>query len=192
MKKEIEKNNSKPKVNKVSSGKISHKNYIYAVLVLLGGILIALYIFEWVNVKKEEKLMNSYLLKSNTINSTIELDSINQTLSETPSSYFIFLSVTGDETAYEFEKNLKRIIDNYDLNDLFYYVDVTDLKNNNPNYLKEIKKKLNVVVENVPALIYVHEGKLSQDLVLDGVNGNIINIQEVENLLDVYDYEIVK
>ena len=83
---------------------IPSKNYIYALLILIGGIVLALYIFEWINVKTEEKLMTSYLISSNTINSSIEdFNSLSQILKETSSSYFIYFGYTGDEDVYEFE-----------------------------------------------------------------------------------------
>ena len=102
------------------SKKINPQNYLYALLVLVGGIIITLYIFEWINVKKEEKLMTSYLISSKTIDSTIsDFDSLNQIRQEAPSSYFIYLSYTGNEDIYNFEKELKRVIDKYDLNNNF-------------------------------------------------------------------------
>lgn len=185
---------SSNKKSVVETKKISSKNYIYAFLVLLGGILIVLYIFEWINVKKEEKLMNSYLITSNTINSKIEdFDSLKQVLNETSSSYFIYLSYTGNEDVYNFEKELKRIIDNYDLNDNFYYMDLTKIKESNENYLEQIKNELKINdLNKIPAIIYIRDGKMENATVLDGVNETILKIADLENLLDIYDYELVK
>jgi len=185
---------SKPKSASIKQKKIPSKNYIYALLILVGGIVLTLYIFEWVNVKKEEKLMNSYLITSNTIDSTIkDFDSLNQILKETSSSYFIYLSYTNDEDVYNFEKELKRIIDNYNLSDNFYYMDLTDIKENNKNYMNEIKNKLEINdIERVPALIYVHKGKIEKSNILDGINNTMLKISDIENLLDIYEYEIVK
>jgi len=185
---------SKPKSASIKQKKIPSKNYIYALLILVGGIVLTLYIFEWVNVKKEEKLMNSYLITSNTIDSTIkDFDSLNQILKETSSSYFIYLGYTGDEDVYNFEKELKRIIDSYDLNDNFYYMDITEIKKDNENYLEEIKSKLNLKeLDRVPAIIYVNDGKVENANILDGINNTMIKIADVETLLDVYEYELVK
>lgn len=185
---------SKPKSTSVNQKKIPSKNYIYALLILVGGIALFLYIFEWVSVKKEEKLMNSYLITSNTIDSNIkDFDSLNQILKETSSSYFIYLSYTGDEDVYNFEKELKRVIDNYNLSDSFYYMDLTEIKENNENYLNEIKNKLNIKdIERVPALIYVHKGKIEKSNILDGINNTMLKVADIENLLDIYEYELVK
>ncbi|MBE6156808.1 MAG: hypothetical protein E7161_03585 [Firmicutes bacterium] len=173
---------------------ISPKNYLYAILILLGGIILTLYIFEWYQVKKEEKLMTSYLISSKTIESSIEdLNSLNQIRQEAPSSYFIYISYTGDEEIYNLEKDFKRVIDKYKLNDMFYYVDLTKLKNNNENYLNEIKNSLGIKdLKKIPALIYVHEGKILESNVLDGINDTLLKAGDLENLLDIYEFETVK
>lgn len=170
------------------------KNYLYAFLILVGGILFALYIFEWYQVKKEEKLMNSYLITSKTIESSIEdLNSLNLIRQEAPSSYFIYIGYTNDEDVYNFEKELKRVIDKYKLNDIFYYVDLTELKENNENYLEEIEKKLEIKdIQNVPAIIYVNEGKILESNILDGIDGTKLKIEDLEKLLDIYEFETVK
>jgi len=185
---------SKPKRASLKSKKVPTKNYLYAFFILVGGILLVWYIFEWINVKNEEKLMTSYLISSNTINSSIQdFDSLNQILKETSTSYFIYLGYTGDEDVYNFEKELKRIIDSYDLNDNFYYMDITEIKKDNENYLEEIKSKLNLKeLDRVPAIIYVNDGKVENANILDGINNTMIKIADVETLLDVYEYELVK
>lgn len=172
---------------------ISPKNYIYAFLILVGGIVLTLYIFEWYQVKQEEKLMTSYLISSNTIESNItDIESLEQITQEAPSSYFIYIGYTGDEDVYNLEKELKRVIDKYKLNDEFYYLDITDLKNENQDYLKEINSKLDVNLENIPAIIYVNEGKILDSNVLDGVNDTKLKVSDFEQLLDIYEFEIIK
>lgn len=184
---------SSKKKRVVDTKKIPLKNYVYAFLVLLGGILIVLYIFEWINVKKEEKLMNSYLITSSTINSKIEdFDSLKQILNETSSSYFIYLSYTGNEDVYKFEQELKKVIDNYGLNDNFYYMDLTKIMNDNENYLELVNNNLNINIDRVPVIIYVKDGKIEDNNILDGINGTMLKVADVENLLDIYDYELIK
>jgi len=184
---------TKKKVTK-SSNYVSPKNYLYAFLILVGGIILTLYIFEWYQVKKEEKLMTSYLISSKTIESSIEdLDSLNQIRQEAPTSYFIYISYTGDENVYDFEKELKRVIDKYKLNDIFYYVDLTSDKQNNEDYLEKIKNKLDLKdLKNIPVIIYVHEGKILDSNVLDGINDTLLKVEDLEKLLDIYEFEAVK
>lgn len=178
------------KGSKVSEKKINPKNYLYAFLILAGSIIIAFYIFSWYRVKQEEKLMVSYLLSSKTIESKIDnLDSISQILEETPSSYFIYFGYTKDKDVYNLETNLKRVIDKYKLNDSFYYVDVTEMMDDK-DLIDNINKKLNIKLENVPAIIYVNNKEIKDSDILDGVNETMLKSSDLEKLLDVYDYDI--
>ena len=179
---------------KKSKPKVALKNYIYAGLILVGGILLVQYIFKWVEVKNEEKLMTSYLISSNTINSSIDdLNTLEQILKETSSSYFIYFGYTKDENVYNFEKKLKRIIDNYNLSDNFYYVDLTDIKEKNNNYLEDIKNKLKINnLDRVPAIIYVKDGVTQKENILDGIDNSMIKAEDLENLLEIYEFDKIK
>lgn len=171
---------------------INPKNYIYAFLILVGGILFVLYLFSWYQVKQEEKYINSYLLSSKTVQSSIkDLDSYNQIKQEFPSSYFIYIGYTKDEEVYNLEKKLKRVIDKYKINDIVYYIDLTELKENNGNYLEEIKNKLGIKnLDNIPAIIYVNEGIIAESNILDGVNDTILKAEDLEKILDIYEFEL--
>lgn len=170
----------------ITEREIPFKNYIYAVLLLTGVILLVLYLFSWYNIKKEEKLMNSYLINSKTIESKIDdLDSLEQTLTEAPLSYFVFISYTGNEEIYNLERNLKRVIDKYKLNDSFYYVDSTNNKKDS-NYINNLNNifKTNKI-EEIPVLIYVEKGSIKEIL-------NNIKIDDFKKLLDTYEFKTVK
>ena len=177
----------------VKKKKIEPINYFYALLIIVGCVLLVLYIFKWRDVKQEEKLMNSYLITSNTIqNSVKDLDSLNLIRQEAPSSYFIYLSYHGDEKIYELEEKLKPIIDKYNLNDIFYYVDLTKLMEEE-NYLDKVNETLEVKnIEKIPAIIYVNEGKIAKNDILDGTSNNILSANELENLLGLYEFDTVK
>ncbi len=183
----------KPNIDKELTKNVSLKNYFYAILVFFGIILVVLYIFEWVNVKKEERLMNSYLLTSNTIDSKIEdLASLKQIMQEVPSSYFIYFGYTNDEDVYDLEVSLKKVIDKYELSDNFYYFDVTKMKEDNENYITEINNSLEIDMERTPAIIYVVDGEIKSSNLLDGVSDTMLKVADLENLLDIYEYEAVK
>ena len=170
----------------VNEKKIPFKNYIYAVLILVFSILIVLYIFSWYNVKKEEKLMNSYLITSKTIESKIkDLNTLEQVISEAPLSYFVLVSFTGNEEVYNLEKSIKRYIDKYKLNDSFYYVDASNNKNNS-EYLNKLNKIFNTnKINNIPVLIYIDEGNVKEII-------NDLKIESFKDLLVQYKFETVK
>ena len=173
---------------------IKPQNYFYSILILVVGIFLTLYIFKWYQIKKEQKLMTSYLLSSNTIESAInDFDTLEQVIQESPSSYFIYLSYTGNERIYNFERKLKALIDNYKLNDAFYYVDLTNLMKNNSNYLDIIMDKLTLKnIKSLPIIIYVNEGSINEDNILGGNTTFDIKISEFENLLKSNGFNTIK
>lgn len=173
--------------------KISSKNYLYAFLILLGAILFTLYIFSWYQVKKEEKLMYSYLITTNTLDSTIsDLESIDEVINEVPESYFIYFSYTGDEEVYKLEKSLKRVIDQYRLNDSFYYVDMTKYMEDN-DYLDKLKDKFKLSkLERLPVIIYVQNGIVSEDNILDGNYTKILDAKDFSDFLEKNNFTKVK
>ena len=71
-------------------------------------------------------------------------------------------------------------------------MDLTKIKDKNEDYLKEINKELNINLDKIPAIIYVKNGKIEKSNILDGINGTMVKVQDVENLLDIYEYELVK
>ncbi len=172
--------------------KINPQNYFYAFLILVGGILLTLLIFKWYNTKKEEKLMISYLVSTNTIESSIsDLNSLDLIKQESPSSYFIYLGFTKDEEVYNLERELKELIDDYKLNDIFYYVDLTEYREKDKEYLDIIKEKLDIEdLKQVPAIIFIENGQVEE--ILDGVKNTSLKIDDVKKLLDVYGFEAVK
>jgi DNA integrity scanning protein DisA with diadenylate cyclase activity len=169
------------------------KNYIYAVLILIGGILLTLGLFKLYNIKKEEKLSNSYLLSSNTINISIDdLDTLDQIVLEAPSSYFVYISYTGSEQIYRLEKELKKIIDKYKINDIFYYVNVNNYENNK-EYLDKIKIAFGVEkLDKIPAIVYIDENDSSKNSIIYGKNEELLNANELESLLNNNGFTIIK
>ena len=182
------------RVVKKEDKKINPKNYIYAVLILVGGILLVLYFFKWYDVKQEEKYMTSYLISSKTIESSItELSSLSQIRQEAPSNYFIYFGYTKDEDVYKLEKDLKKVIDKYNINDIFYYFDLTNMMEKDDNYLDKVKENLGISdLDRVPAVIYVKNGQIEKANILDGVKDTKFKAYDLESLLDIYDFETVK
>ena len=165
------------------------KNYLLALLVLIGGIALIVYIFEWYQVKEAEKYMESYLLKSKTINNSIDdINLYSQVIQEAPTDYFIVIGYKNDEEEYLFEKKLKKIIDDYELNDLVFYIDVTDLMQKE-NYLDVINKNIKTNISNVPAIIYVKDRTIDEDNIVTKDENGTINLNKFEKILEIYEYE---
>ncbi len=166
---------------------IPAKNYFLAILMLGAVIFLFIYAFQWQNVKEEESLLESYLIKTNTVSLEIKtIEELENFLNEQPESYFIFTGYTGSQIEYDLEKDLKPIIDDYNLSSIFYYLDVTKLKNDEEltNTLTDI---LGIDINHIPSIIYFNEGVAT--IMIDKDNNDYLEADDFEKLLKVYDFE---
>ena len=125
---------------------------------IIALVLLGFYIHSWKVVKEEEKYMNSYLISTNTV--SLEMNDISQmrtVLSETPSYYFVYIGFRKDKSVYNLEEKLQPLITEYSLQNCFYYLDVTDIKDKNKDYKQDIANELNISsddITKVPIILY--------------------------------------
>jgi hypothetical protein len=171
------------------------KNYIIALVMSLAAIFLTYYIFAWYNVLEEKKYGESYLIKSDTISLEVnDILEIENTFTESPSEYFIYIGYRNDEEEYKLEKSLKKIIDKYNLNEEFYYIDVTDLMSND-DYIDELNAALNLTdnkINSVPTIIYVKNGQVPSDGIIKREDENMMNASDFSKLLEMYEFKKVK
>ncbi len=173
---------------------ISLKKYIIAIIICIFSILFVFYIFSWINLFKDKKYSKSYLVSSKTVSLEVnDIAEIENTFSEAPSEYFIFIGFHNDEEIYNLEKSLKKIIDKYKLNDIFYYIDITDLKNED-GYIDKINNVFNLdhKIQSVPTILYFKNRKLVSDGIVTRFDDNMINVGDFEHLLDMYEFKVNK
>ncbi len=155
------------------------KKWLVTFCVIIGVLLVAWYFYKWHQVSVQEKYLNSYLVSSGTINLEMnDISEINSVLMETSNYYFVYIGYTEDEKVYNLEKKLKPLIDEYDLQSNFYYINVTDIMKKNKNYKMDIAYELNIAddeIDKVPVILYFKDGHLIQ--------GGITTAEEFENLL---------
>jgi len=174
---------------KKSTRYIPTKNYVIAFLMIAVAIFLVFYLFEWYKVKQIEKYGTSYLIDSNTISLEIKsIEEIPVVFLEAPSEYFVFINYLNEKDNNKKEKNLKNIIDEYNLKDIFYYMNVTELKNE-VNYINKLNKAFGIdnKINSIPVLLYYQNGKLTE--IIDSENDEIISASELKRILDVYETE---
>ena len=163
--------------------KANHQRNIFILISILLIIFLILYFFKWHQVNEESKYINSYLLTSKTISQEMnDLNEIDNVLLETPDYYFVYISYTEDKKVYNNEKKLKPLIEEYDLQDKFYFINVTDIKKNNANYLEDIASKLNISktkIPKVPIILFFKDNTL--------VGDGVYNAKDFEKLLEEND-----
>lgn len=162
-------------------------NWIYLCIIILVIGLLCWYFATWKKVKDLEKYLNSYLVTTNTV--TLEIndsDELNQIMQELPSNYFIYISYTGDADVFNLEKKLKNVIDNYGIQDSFYFVNVTN-NLEDENLLQDLNDSLNTTkIDAIPCILYYNNGILTE--VISNTKG-MFNVKEFTSLLSKYDYE---
>lgn len=173
-----------PKKENSATRNIPMKNYYIAVLIFIAIILGALYALKWYNVKQNEIYQESYLIKTDTISLEInDKNELKQVFFEAPDTYFVFIGYRNDKDEYLLEQELKTIIDEYKLNDIFYYVDATDMKNDT-NYINDLNSIFNLKkdnIKNVPTIIYFDKGTYKV------IDQNIKT--EIKKLLELNEFE---
>lgn len=173
--------------NKLTQEKLNQICLIIGVVVLI-AVLVIFYFYRVRDARKAERMSESYLLSNQTISLEIKnLEEVDQILTEAPSEYFVLISYTKNQDTYELEKGLKTIIDNYALNDKFYYLDVTSIKDED-NYLERINNAFDTnLITRVPIILYYKENKLVDVALRD--DNNPINAGDFQKLLDIYDIQ---
>ena len=184
----IAKTKEETKQVEVAKQKVSRKRIVIILVIILAFILLGLYIYRWQQVKDEERLSTSYLLSSGTVSLEIKnLDEVSQILSESPTEYFVLITYTGNEDAYDLENGIKPIIDDYKLSDSFYYLNIESIMNSD-NYLTRLNNAFNTdEISTVPIILYFKDGELIDTVTRD--DDNVINAGDFQKLLDIYEYE---
>jgi len=175
---------------KKSTRYIPTKNYVIAFLMIAVAIFLVFYLFEWYKVKQIEKYGTSYLTKTNTVSMEIKnYEEIPIIFSEAPAEYFVFINYLNEEKTYKLERNLKKIVDDYKLSDIFYYMNVTKLKEKDINYTDKLNEAFGLKnkIKNAPTILYYRDNELVE-VITSGKN-EIITASELKRILDVYEIE---
>ena len=171
---------------------IPTKNYVIAIGVIVAILLIAWYCFAWYKVYKEDKVSTSYLVKNNIISNEInDLNEIADVFSEVPDEYFVYVSYTGEEDIFEMEKELAKIIKKYNIANQFYYLNVTEIKDND-DYIDEINRSLSLRDEKiirVPTIIYYKDGEVVNDGIITRSDNKMMTAADFQKLLDANNIE---
>ena len=168
--------------------KIPNKNYLIALLSILAALLLTLYGFEWYKFYQSERMSESYLISSNTILKEIKnLEDLPIVLSEPPSEYFLYISYTNSREIHRLEKDLAKIIKEYDLKEEFYFLNVTDIKDDKDFFTKLNKTlDLSFEIKNVPIILYFRDSEFVNRIPYPDTN-KIIKAADFQHLIDKFE-----
>ena len=168
-----------------SSFKKPLKNYVIAIIVVLAIVFITFYIVSWFKVYEQKEMKSPFT----GFCSELQYNELENSLVETPNSYFIYISYTNDNDAYQLEKKVKRIIVDNDLQSKIYYLNVTSEKDNS-DFINELNTKLNLEdkkIENIPAIIYFNGGKVVN--IINSTDVKVFDTKQLNELIKKYKIE---
>ena len=158
---------------------IPKKNYIILGIVILVSLLIIYYFYMWVSAYKDAKENVSVL--DNYMN-VINYNELDNYITENPNS-IIYVSVLEDEKIRNFEKKLKNVLKNKEMDSVILYLDITDdIKKRN------VKKEMidrfsinSISMVDVPCVLVIKDGKLNS---IYSVTANNYSVDKFENFID--------
>lgn len=151
-------------MKKKENREVGIKNYILIFVISLGVILFAIYIFQWIKVYNTNKDIEESPLTKTTYE--IQYEELNNVFAESSDDYFIFISYNNDKKVTKLEKKVKKFIIENNLENNMYYLNVTELKNQE-NFISELNSKMNLVetkIKKLPAIVYYKDKKVEKVL----------------------------
>ena len=153
------------------------KNYVILSIIFIITILLTLYINAWIKAYKESNIEVSPL--KDTVQE-ITIYDIKMSLSETNETILYI----GDDTDYSLDKDILKVINKEELNDIFYYIDVSNIEDTvYINSLKDNFQELSNNINKGPMLIYIKNGVAIK--VKDSSKSRL-NINDLDTLIKTY------
>ena len=151
--------------------------YIRLLTILLITIIATILVCNIYRNYENNKLNNSYIAKYVT---NISINDLSNAIVESGDNTFVYFGVTGDDNFYKMEKELKKSVINYHMEDEFLYVDANKMEVSTANELFDTDKK----IQRFPAIVYLKNGSVLE--ILDS-SMHTLNSSDFNNLLDTYE-----
>lgn len=139
----------------------------------------------------------SYIQNSRVLSKShvIKLDNAKKTFSKLNGNYFIYLSYSGNTIIDSLEREMTELIKSYELEKQFYYVNL-DAIINEDNVVDKVNAALeyqDALISKVPTVIYVNKDNIVRiENIITRSDGNMMNIGDFQQLLDINDFKIKK
>lgn len=152
-------------------------NYVKLALVIFATVIIVIAACNLYRNNEMNKANTGYISKYVRSLNASELDSA---VKELGIDSFIYISYVGDKEIYNFEKDLRKVLKKYNLEDNFIYVDYSDNITGS-----DLKEKLELTKNiKLPAILY-YKDNLPVDYI-DSSEG-LINSGNFEKMLNSYE-----
>ena len=165
--------------------KVSSKNYYIVLFVSLFVIVLTLYIRTLYLNYQTNKADNSVFVDKS-INQ-INVEDIDYALDER-NDVILFVSYNGDKYISSMERRLNREVKKKELNDMFFYLNISDYLDGN-DYINLLRDKFpdnKDDFKKAPLLIYIRNGRSLE--VIDSSN-RLVSYKDLNTLLSKYGIE---
>ncbi len=168
----------------VKKREVPLKNYVIAVLILIAIVVVFLYAKKTYELNVQNKISQSVLSR---LVGEINYEETDSVFLDKNTNYFIYISYPSDKKTYNLEKELKKAIAKYEIEDNFYYLNVTD-EMEKDNFIERLNNKLNASIgstNSLPVILYYQDNKLKAYL---SSYNDLFKIKDFENMLIINGY----
>ena len=161
------------------------KNYIIGALIIIGIIIVTFYAKRTYEISVQNKISQSVLAR---VVGEVKYNETDSVLLEKSPNYFIYISYANDKKTYNLENKIKNLISKYEIQDNFYYLNVTD-EMEKDNFIEKLNNKLGSNIgsaNSLPVIIYYENDNLKS--YLSSYNG-LFSITDFENMLITNGYQ---
>ncbi len=163
-----------------SKRNIPLKNYIIVLFIIIGVVFLTIYIF-----RDNEEIIKSDLYRTVY---EIQYEELNSSVfDETTDNYFIYISYLDDNNVAKLEQKLKDIIVANDLQTNFYYLNASELKEEE-FFIEDLNEKLNLTeekIEQLPSIIFYYNNKVEK--VISSKKNRTFNVNDLKKIIKEYE-----
>ena len=159
------------------------KNYIILAIILLLVIGVTLYLRQCYKIYDEEQ-KTIPVIRGTLVSEITEVD-FEPYLIENPSTV-MYLCTSNNEKCRAFEKDFKKVIDKYQLNDVIIYLNLSgieDQKSFVDSFNSNHPYKKGKLITNYPAIILFEDGKVKN--IIQGKNNDKLKIEKVKDFIEI-------
>ena len=183
---------------KLNSNELNKELILKTIVIVSYTLIIAILIMGFVDsmVKTYTTSVEAnapYIISSGAVDETMNVDLSLARLrfANLKGDYFVYLNYGSSTSAKSLEIGIKALIEQYNLKDKFYYINIDSLKNEEDEITK-INEALGLqeaLISKVPTIYYVNsDGILRIENIIARSDDNIMTIGDFQNLLDINNY----
>lgn len=159
------------------------RNYLRLSMILFITIILTLLFCNLYKNSQKSKINEGYLTD---YVSNIKYSELKNALIEVSNNTFIYLTYTGNQSIYNTEKDMKKVIKQKNIEENFIYVNCTDLLKDS-DYLNQINNLIklpNGKITKLPALIYYRD---STPINFIDSSAHELNASDLSKIIDEYE-----